>query len=230
MMFEISSNLLHYPFIGRKQFLKTLADNWIFYRIFGVYGTRSVGKSRTIKEFLRDLQRQKGSPNLKIIDVDLKMIKTVGQLKLVLLSSCGLFPDDLSTDSHGDFLGHISTYFQNNQSKQCILLFDNAEDFVEGNFCSVFLSTCEYLIKSCPNLNIVITSTSQVNFSQIRRAYFSIEMPGMSPEDGLMLLYRISSTINPTGDSVKDSETKEHLLKIVELCAGLPLALLMVAA
>lgn len=41
------------PFVGRTAYLNLLAKAWEKHRIIGIYGLRAIGKSRTVKEFLK---------------------------------------------------------------------------------------------------------------------------------------------------------------------------------
>ena len=96
-----------------------------------------------------------------------------------------------------------------------ILSFDNAEDCLDhAAMKEDFMATCKTIIWTCRNTRIILSSTTKV----IRGLpfFFWQDLPPMNTKDGSQLIKSLAPDVH-FGDCLE---------KIVKLCCGLPLALI----
>ena len=83
---------LEHPFIGRADFLTSFRSAWMKNRVFGVFGQKSVGKSRTVKELLARLQSDVGDDgHLKVVSIELHGVTSMETLRLKVLLPLGVY-------------------------------------------------------------------------------------------------------------------------------------------
>ncbi|XP_045214891.2 uncharacterized protein LOC123564985 [Mercenaria mercenaria] len=104
--------------------------------------------------------------------------------------------------------------------KQLAVLFDNAEDTIESTFKDSLLSLIVAVARQCPWVKVLITSTTKIQFSQLRKIYCLHEMKPMRYTESKLMLRSIAPDVDlgAYGDV------------IVELSEGLPLLILMIGA
>ena len=276
-------------FVGREDFLDELDRDWKRnIKLFGIYGLRSVGKTRTAFEFLRRKiqelkekgqcegasetlientnpeERKHGSdvdtavnqevpindPNvvvserdvqghsdviiseisklnihhdrendgpIKIIYVDLRQFKDIGSFSNQIFAQLGM---QSKIKSVNDFVFQLIIALKTFRSSVTVLLFDNAEDAIEGKIDFSLLDISSRIIQNCPTVRIIITSTTNAKFAHVRRVFRMHELPPMSEVEASKFLRHLPP----------DVEYKEHFDRILTLCAGLPLAIMLVAA
>ena len=287
----IGDNSEETKFIGRKEFLRELDDSWSRnIRIFGIFGLRSVGKTRTIFEFIQRKTQMVTTPNRAIIHSDEFQEKDSGLTKVnetntpskeepVNIHHTGIIQkdetstfaerkpvDDLTTelgkasiDSETkvpvkliyvdlrkfkefttftsnvcaqlgtesaaktvlEFLVNLKTVLNESPEHLHVFLFDNSEDAVEGKLDFPLLDISTNLVQKNKNVRVILTATTNARFAQMGKIYQAFELEPMTDVEGSKLLR------NLVKHSVEFADTFE---RIITLCAGLPLAIMMVAA
>ncbi|XP_041354151.1 uncharacterized protein LOC121371984 [Gigantopelta aegis] len=201
-----------HPFIGRAGFLNSIRSSWMRNRVFGIFGQKSVGKSRTVKEFLKRLQSDVGDDgSLRIISVDLQGVTSMETLRLKILLLLG-FINEVWNDAD-DWVLQMCDKMNTDIHHAYILSFDNAEDCLNSTLKDEFISTCSIIIWTCQNTRIMFSSTTKIACGF--PFFFWQELPPMDTIDGSQLIKSIAP----------DVDFGEYLEKIVKLCCGLPLAL-----
>ena len=213
------------PFVGREAELKRLEAAWKRHAIFGIFGVRAVGKSRFVKQFLKRNGSNYGlKTNVNMIKINLKMFETtIGTLIHLIYSSLGIMPDK-DAINNGKWKEHlVSEVVKKLTDLQCLLLwFDNAEDALDldRQVHDQLLSLCVTLVQHCRGIKIIITSTTKFLFTQIRNAYFQLELNPLTQSEVIQLLKQVSP----------DVEFGEFAGPIAEQCEGLPLLVTMTAS
>ncbi|XP_067675013.1 uncharacterized protein [Haliotis asinina] len=206
------------PFVGREDSLQQLWGLWSRYRIIGVFGMRSVGKSRTVEEFINRMKLEHPcSDSVHHILIDLNAVSSLQRFIFQVKTAFGFF-DDVQIDEVEQLVGNILSKMESTPSIFYVVNFDNAEDMIESEVKADFVLTCGTLIERCMNLKIVFTSTAKVTFPRYASIYCWMDLPPLSHDDGVALLSLITPSVQ-YDQGVID--------KIVELCMGLPLAVLM---
>lgn len=227
---ELSVGLM-VPFVGREEFLRRLSAQWESHRIIGIYGLRSVGKTRTLFQFLKN--RQEDLPlaeptgnltgpadrKLQIVYVDLR---TLNNFAAVCSHVCAQLEIELKQvhRSVAYVVAQIASVVRESQNSTYVFIFDNAEDAVENTKDYFLLELCSELAMKCKTVKIVLTSTTNASFAGIGKCYASMELLPMTYAESFDFLERLTNTV----------EFDEHFDTIVTLCEGLPLVILMVAS
>ena len=205
------------PFVGREAHLNKLETAWKSHAIFGIFGVRAVGKSRFVKEFLnRNCHRLRLKRDVNVIEVDLKMFDNTTDTLIHLVYSClGLMPD-ADAINKGKWKEHIANEVRKKLTDLQVLTlwFDNAEDVLDldRQVHDQFLSLCVMLVQHCQGIKIIITSTTKVLFTQIRKIYFQLELNPLAKSEIIRLLEKVAP----------DVEFGDFAAPIAELCDGLP--------
>ncbi|XP_052804027.1 uncharacterized protein LOC128234079 isoform X2 [Mya arenaria] len=207
---------MHYSentrFVGRTKYITELNNAWSNNKVFGIYGLKAVGKSSYLKrfmEFKRDVAHW----------LDLAAVQNECSLYISVCSSFDERPDESAIDCNNNaWIVHILEIVHEIPS-EVIIVFDNAEDIIEGNFNTAFMQLCSALIDQC-EAKIFITSTTKVIFPKHSNIYFTQEMLPLTPVESKSLLLVAAPDVDL--DSYDDA--------IVELSEGLPLLILMIAS
>ena len=207
-------------FIGRSEELKLLWSKWRDYRIFGVFGTRSVGKSRLVQEFENQYLDKS---HYTCITIDCRYKVDLQYLYSNLCLKLGLTQDPQELES-GQWIARIVDSIYDNDNQNYAFVFDNTEDFQDdpSHIRDVFLSLVTGIAKKCRNTKIFITSTTRLQFAQLHKVYYNHEVLPLKDADALELL--LSELKGSDIDLGKCSKP------IVSLTEGLPLLILMVAS
>ncbi|KAL3881554.1 hypothetical protein ACJMK2_027980 [Sinanodonta woodiana] len=237
---ETADDYQEFPFVGRADALAELDRAWKEnqHRIFGVYGLRSLGKSRTVREFLKrqdeaiklSLDQGNTESDLKVIPLDMTFIGNKVTLFSQLCAGLGILHRnlfDLKT-----IFDTLVNEICNNFNFLYVFIFESAEKTFEvslknsetgeeiWNLKDDLQTLCVDLVSACRNVRIFLTSTTHILFAQINKAVYKCELKPMSKEDSVELL----ATVAP------DMHSHECTDKIVDLCCGLPLALIIVGS
>lgn len=260
-------------FVGRTEFLNDLDNAWKGNtRILGIFGLRSVGKTRTAFEFIRRKIREECAKSDEVLDsetgeivvikptektvndkdphsttmdhavvsmvagingmvlnsgnnekplklcyVDLHRFKDLESLSSQLFAQFGMQTKIRNGD---DFVMELTSVLKKSSKSTCVLLFDNAEDAIEDKLNFSFLDILSTIVQKCKTVRIILTATTNARFAQVQRIYKVFELLPMSEVDASRLLRSLTRNIDFQG----------HFDRIVSLCAGLPLAIMLVAA
>ena len=266
-------------FVGREEFIEGLDRAWRGNtRIFGIFGLRSVGKTRTAFEFIRRKMREiheneqtadtgieehvsinptetehvseehntgasaspfntedrglsdmttelnklkirdrgKNEP-LKVFYVNLHQFKDLGSISSQLFAQLGMHSKIRSVN---DFVFKLVNAIKTLPSSINVLLLDNAEDAIEGRLDYSLQDISARLIQSCSSVRIILTATTNAKFAQVGKVYKVFELLPMSEVDASKFLRKLAPSV----------DYKDTFERIVSLCAGLPLAIMLVAA
>ncbi|XP_053396226.1 nephrocystin-3-like isoform X2 [Mercenaria mercenaria] len=205
-------------FIGRETDLKRIYKAWGKHRIFGIFGLRSVGKSRLVKEFLT---RYKSKEDV-IVNVDVKPLSNSSSLYSHICVKLGIKTEANARESER-WIHHIVSELVKRSEENFILVFDNTEDYQEFKGTATrdsFLSLCSQVIKRCSNVKIILTSTTRVQFAGLGHAYFSYKVLPLKRTETKRLLRSV----------IWGTDLGEYEDSIVTLSEGLPLLILMIGS
>jgi hypothetical protein len=208
---------IEFDFVGRDNDLEQIKQAWSKNKIFGFFGLRSVGKSRLAREAIKRYKR-----NAELIEVDVKLIHDTESLYSNLCAALKLEPENYAyaTDR---WIHHLVGSLLKTNSKHFVFFFDNTEDYQEFKGVNVrdsFLSLCTSLMKRCNNVKIVVTSTTRIQLSQLKRAYFSYEVLPLNTHETRRLLKSVAEGV----------DFGEYEEAIVTLSEGLPLLVVMIGS
>ena len=267
-------------FVGREDFFEELDRDWRGNtRLFGIFGLRSVGKTRTAYEFIRrkigEIKENEKSAyarkipivgnvnteetkhdsetnttvekevpsnkdvrgrsdtideinrlvihgtdkheSIKILYVDLRQFKDLGSFSSQLFAQLGM---QSKITSENDFVFQLIRAIKTLKSPINLLFFDNAEDAIEGRLDFSLQDISTSLIQNCSSARIIVTATTNAKFANVWRAFKKYELPPMSEVDASKFLRVLAP----------DVDFGDHFDRIVTLCVGLPLAIMLVAA
>ncbi|KAK3596952.1 hypothetical protein CHS0354_002520 [Potamilus streckersoni] len=209
------------PFRGRTEFLNDLQKAWMHNKcvVFGVYGMKSVGKSRTARKHITDIERlvlqnNKQFREVKIVDVNLRLYKTDREIYVQMCESLGIVADIYNERKQ------IQSHIKMNKDKYFIVLFDNFDALKKSTLKDELKSFVVKLAVIRYNIQLYITSTENILFTQIKALFYHKTLEPFNDNDAKELLKAAAN----------DIDFGEYLDQIVQLCAGLPLAILMVAS
>ena len=198
-------------------------------------GLRSVGKTRTLFQFLKNRQENlptaeptgnstgQAARQLQIVYVDLRTLNTFAA---VCSHVCVQLEIELKQvhRSVAYVVAQIASVVRESQNSTHVFIFDNAEDAVENTKDNFLLELCSELTMKCKTVKIVLTSTTNASFAGIGKCYASMELLPMTYAESFDFLERLTKRLT------KAVEFGEHFDSIVTLCEGLPLVILMVAS
>ncbi|XP_060085806.1 uncharacterized protein LOC132565192 [Ylistrum balloti] len=201
--------------IGRYREWAALSRNWNAYRLFQIHGIRSVGKSRFVEEFLKFKEDSKEAW-VQAVLIKVRNVAGMRGICLSLFAALDLSaPQDDTTWTEA-----ICNAVTRREYIDVILVFDGAENVLEGKSTNEFKMFCSYLLGNCRNIKIIITSTTEVIFEGIEEQCMELLIPPLSPADSEALMRRYAPSV----------DFGSHLETIVKLCEGLPLVIAMVAS
>jgi hypothetical protein len=200
-----------YGFTGRVDKLKEAQDAWNKGKqIFGIYGFKSVGKTR----FAKELILRQGVAEGNLYPLDFGGITSLSDLIIHVVNAIGT-QEPLHERSW--IHGICRCLTKRIADKDVVLFIDNAEDVDEiEELKSAFMLLCEEVIKVSRLVNVVFTSSLKFRFAGVRKVYKAIELHQLSQEESRKLLRDVANGLDLAGQENK----------IIELCAGLPLALM----
>lgn len=216
------------PFVGRTAYLNKLNNAW-HKQIIGLYGLRAIGKSRTIKEFFKgktkrkhDDENLKTFSGMKEIIVDMRNMRDSVSLHINLCVTLEIEPVDNADENKykKEWKRQIKETILSKAEVLHLILFDNAEDVMDGPLKDEFLELVSTYLITLKNVKQFITSTTKAMFARIQSAYFTDELKPMPPYEASELLDKVTPGVN----------LGEYKEAIVRLCEGLPLVILMVGS
>ncbi|KAK3098339.1 hypothetical protein FSP39_018596 [Pinctada imbricata] len=199
-------------FIGRETVLREMLGCWKTTQIYGIFGTRSIGKSRLAEQFLIEVREQlKLCPKKHVVDLRdcLEIMATV----MPLLPD---YDENFKDYNASQVAAHFVTSIPD--SELVAIIFDNTEDLLDNGLEVDFLKILSILSQSS-NIKIIITSTTELELSCIQNCR-EIRLSALVEKEGLDLMTSAAPHI----------DFGHHAVDIVNRCEGLPLALLMVAS
>jgi AAA+ ATPase superfamily predicted ATPase len=198
------------PFVGRNDFLSQLKIQYSVNKIIIVHGLKSIGKTRTVSEFVNRVRED--VTNLEEIQIRLTdgniqraIFLRLATLLHVVISNSGEWDENIIP---------IIDAFNNKNNVEYIIHIDSCEHIFDGPMSRSFKIFCCQLVKETHNVHILISSSVFTN--DFGEDAFISELQPLSMSESSELLR------NFMNDREKD------VAKVAELCLGLPLALIMV--
>lgn len=205
---------LESPFIGRSLYFEDLLERWEELRCVGVYGMRSVGKSRFVKQLLNLVSKHLSDNDYITAWIDVRNLQSLRQIYLTLSEKLNIPIMDDENDFRRAVLARISEIKQN-----LWIVLDNGEDVIDSDLNNDFIELCKQITNQNVKVKVIITSTSHLSCNTIYpgMGYYDIELSPLSLLESKELLQKSAPSV----------DYGIYLDKIAELCEGLPLALLM---
>ena len=200
------------PFVGRNDFLSQLKIQYPVNKIIIVHGLKSIGKTRTVSEFVNRVREN--VTNLEEIQIRLTdaniqraIFLRLATLLHVVISNSGEWDENIIP---------IIDAFNDKNNVEYIIHIDNCEHIFDGpiSIRGSFKIFCCQLVKETHNVHILISSSVFTN--DFGEDAFISELQPLSMSESSELLRSFMT------DREKD------VAKVAELCLGLPLALIMV--
>ena len=155
---------------------------------------------------------------VKLIYVDLRKFK---EFTTFSSNVCAQLGTESAAKTVLEFLVNLRTVLNESPEQLHVFLFDNSEDAVEGKLDFPLLDISTNLVQKNKHVRVILTATTNARFAQMGKIYQAFELEPMTDVEGSKLLRSLVK------HSVEFAETFE---RIITLCAGLPLAIMMVAA
>ena len=155
---------------------------------------------------------------VKLIYVDLRKFK---EFTTFSSNVCAQLGTESAAKTVLEFLINLRTVLNESPEHLHVFLFDNSEDAVEGKLDFPLLDISTNLVQKNKHVRVILTATTNARFAQMGKIYQAFELEPMTDVEGSKLLRSLVK------HSVEFAETFE---RIITLCAGLPLAIMMVAA
>lgn len=204
------------PFVGREEILTKLNDQLKTAKCIVVHGLKSIGKTRTVSEFLR--RRLNAVPYQEAIEISLTEGNIPKQIFLRIATSLGI--DLRIFDDWNICFVCVINAFKIRTDAEFIIIIDICEQIFEGSISlqTWFKHFCHRLINETSNVrNIIVTSVLP---DDLVEDTVLVEIKPLSMLESCQLLKLFMS---------KDVDSNS-VSKVAELCLGLPLALIIVGA
>lgn len=212
-------------FVGRCKLMNDLKENWKQYRILGISGSMSVGKTRYVREFLRDLKKSDENDKYKIVAIDFRSVKTFEEyLKTIAsyLSECISIQDAKPIVQYVKNSEYVNIFHHDHQ-ELAKLKSSSGEELTETSqaqdslWDKIYESVVKKLLDDTNNFFLIISSTDEFRFAEFRNLTWSQKLPELTEDESLELLDGVWSSAE------KDRESCRH---IVRLCNGVPSAII----
>lgn len=196
-------------FIGREHEIRAVKSEWSTHNVFGIFGLRSIGKSRFVKECLIFLE----SEEWNFTWIDMKHIRHARQVYLGLRGSLS----QTSVQPESDWTVGIRKVLQSCACSKQVIILDNAENIVDIGLDLDLQKLCNAIISGSETVKLFVTSAMEFTFEM---KAFSLTLPPLSPRNAAALLQAHAPSV----------DFGSNMATIVDLCGGFPLALLMTSS
>ncbi|XP_064623182.1 uncharacterized protein LOC135485263 [Lineus longissimus] len=199
-------------FVGRTKQLQTADRAWENGKqLFGIYGFKSVGKTRFAKEIIL----RHWDSGINLCQLDAKGIKSLNEFIIHVTTGVSL----VEPTTTASWIHVVCQCLKNRTGDKGVLVvfIENAEDVdTLPEVKSAFLKLCQELVKASTRIKVIFTSSTRFRFGEVNKVSQSIDVPELQPEESKTLLREVVDT---------EVDLGEYEDKIVELCCGLPLAI-----
>ncbi|XP_061169134.1 uncharacterized protein LOC133178453 [Saccostrea echinata] len=219
-------------FVGRVECTENLKVAWNHgqNRIFGIYGPKSVGKTRYVENFLRILRTSDKNDQVKVLALDFHCIKSF-KVYVETVAGC-LSIEDCEACSHTN-CRCIRKIIKSLKDSEDVYIFhhDHQEEAKskpdsDGNLTDstnqtlwdqIYAEGVKPLLTECSNFYLIISSTDEFRFAELRRVFWMQKIPALTESESMELL-----------NDVWPSCTEDAKLcrQLILLCDGIPPAII----
>ncbi|KAJ8314968.1 hypothetical protein KUTeg_007118 [Tegillarca granosa] len=198
--------VMEHRFIGRNRELEQLRQLWNGnqHKIFGLYGHKSVGKTRLLKKFISELKEK--NQDLKVLEFDFHEIKTYKRFLKLFSKSFQIEWDQNDsekdeneiTDDIYELVDKVLEEIKKNysESKACVFVLNNLENAMpkanrDGTDPDVLDKSLwdniweDIFKKLIPNSYLYIDSTRHAKFARYGNAAELIDVEPLEDDDAL---------------------------------------------
>ena len=202
------------PFVGRQVYIDQLCRTWEDLHCIGVYGMRSIGKSRFVRHLLPIITKHFDVNTYGEAWIDLKNLQFLRQILFNLAEAL-----DIQTFGDDEELLQAVLCSLSKTNRIFIVVMDNAEDVIDSDLKVEFFNIVKHILDQSEKVKVIITSTSHLQSHDLNlgKTYGDVELLPLTMQESRELL-------QITAPNVKFGE---YIDPIVDLCEGLPLALLL---
>ncbi|XP_052707455.1 uncharacterized protein LOC128182755 [Crassostrea angulata] len=208
-------------FVGRCKLMNDLKENWKQNRILGISGSMSVGKTRYVKEFLRDLKKSDENDKYKIVAIDFRSVETFEEYFKTIASCQGISIQDAKAIVQCVKSSEYVYIFHHDHQELAKLKSSSGGELTKTSQDSlwdkIYESIVKKLLEDTNNFFLIISSTDEFRFVGFRNLTWSQKLPELTEDESLELLDGVWSSAE------KDKESCRH---IVRLCNGVPSAII----
>ena len=180
---------------------------------------RAIGKSRTVKEFFKNKIIQANDDDdlleaciaRKEIIVDMRNMRDSASLHANLCATLEIEPIDEADENkyNNIWKRQIMEAISKRSNILHLILFDNAEDVIDGPLKDEFLELVSTYLVTLENVKQFITSTTKAKFARIHKVYFVHEL-------GPMPTYEASELLDTVTQGLNLGEYKEAIVRLSE--------------
>lgn len=208
-------------FVGRCKLMNDLKENWKQNRILGISGSMSVGKTRYVREFLRDLKKSDENDKYKIVAIDFRSVETFEEYFKTVASCQGISIQDAKAIVQYVKNSEYVYIFHHDHQELAKLKSSSGGELTKTSQDSlwdkIYESIVKKLLEDTNNFFLIISSTDEFRFVGFRTLTWSQKLPELTEDESLELLEGVWSSAE------KDRESCRH---IVRLCNGVPSAII----
>ena len=164
-------------------------------RCDGVYGIRSVGKSRFVKQLLNLVSKHLNEDDYITFTtwIDVRNLQSLRQIYLTLSEKLNILIMDDKNDFRRAVLARIS------EVKQILwIILGNAEDIIDSDLNNDFIALCKQITNQNVKVKIIITSNSHLSCNTFYpgMGYYDIELSPMSILESKELLQKFAPSVD----------------------------------
>ncbi|XP_060077469.1 uncharacterized protein LOC132557023 [Ylistrum balloti] len=206
------SDSISHPFVGREEFLLLFEEAWDDHKFMGIFGLKSVGKSRTALELTRRFQERTMNTS-KVIVRQLPKVRPMFHLYRRVLSELKMYD---SLRGNMNQAASLIAEFIRDLDHEMVMIIDNCEKVIESDEYAAFINFILTLTQKSVHLHIIVTSYVDIPEAERHLGFFR-DLSPFNKDESFIFLYHIVP-----------EESAANLRKMAALCEGLPLALQMI--
>ncbi|XP_061169262.1 uncharacterized protein LOC133178565 isoform X2 [Saccostrea echinata] len=219
-------------FVGRVECTEELKAAWNRgqYKIFGIYGPKSVGKSRYVRNFLRILRTSDKSDKVKTTTFDFHRIRTYEAYIATVAGHLNIMEHEVCSHTNCNCIQNVIKFLKGSEDVY-IFHHDHQEEAKskpdsDGTlpdspkqtlWDQIYAEVIKPLLTECSNFYLIISSTDEFRFAHLRRVFWMQRVPALTEKESMELLNDVCPS--PTDDT----NSRKH---VVRLCEGIPPALI----
>ncbi|XP_064621392.1 uncharacterized protein LOC135484151 [Lineus longissimus] len=219
-MAEAAGNHWECIFVGREDELHELITAWNDGKlIFGIFGNKSIGKTRLVNELLRRL----GLSDENVYRLDYSGVNTLNGMMEETKRGLHIMEDLQERTWTKRIAVELKKRVERDPHKDLVVFIKHYGDVDEiTELKNEFVKLCDIVKVNNKRIRVVLTSTPKIRFAQLQTLYKSLNLwKKLSDDESKMLLRSL----------LRDSQVElgKYEETIIRLCEGLPHSLMIVA-